>query len=342
MRVFGAKVALVAGGCGALGACSSGGGTGGLAGAAGSSPGGTSGSSGAGGAGNGGSATGGNGGAAGGGGVAGNGGVAGSGGSGGAAGGGGTAGTAGAGGAQPGWTSAGCKSSSWPAALASGPIPFDDQDRYGYAVDDTHFYIADAPSKSLLRLDLPCGALTPFATGFEAIRGVAIDATYVYFSAGDGIAARIYRVTKTGGSPQQIISEGGSYLLVDAGTLFWIGQNGIRSAPANGGAPKTITPPAVYAPFAVTTQSVVFPTSSAGSGSNIQRTSRDGGNVTTLAQSPPWTTLTATGGVAFASVHGADTPIESYADGSGPQTLVSGDGMTKKSGSSHELWATQK
>lgn len=211
-------------------------------------------------------------------------------------GGGGSGGSGGSAG-QLGWVSDGCKAGSWPARLASIDTQIYDEDGWhAWAVDDSGLYLGDPPTQSVLKLDLPCGSLTPIATGQIDVTSIATDASHVYFIAGQGIGARVYRMAKSGGPPTQIAGEGGIWLTQANGLLFWLGSSGLRRAPVSGGGAVSLTSltgfPYCCSPeprsLAVTAQYAYLRLAPVGPGSDteVQRVPIQGGSTATVLGMP--------------------------------------------------------
>lgn len=104
------------------------------------------------------------------------------------------------------------------------------------ALDATHLYFT--ANNGIYRVPLGGGVVTPLDTTGFALRGIAIDDTYVYYTIRPtGTDAVMRRLPKTGGTPTTVVSSPGlsECIAVDGSNVYWTLESGAFKAD------KTIT-----------------------------------------------------------------------------------------------------
>lgn len=179
------------------------------------------------------------------------------------------------------WTTADGKVMKAPRDGGGATTLFDDGVTFhqGIAVDATHVYWA--AGNAVKRIPLDGGVATTLATAGDAT-AVAVDATHAYWTAGE----TIMRLPVGGGSPTTLATgQGASAIAIDAASVYWPNwaDGTIRKVALDGGVPTTLasgqTDPAA---IAVDANSVYWTTES-----SVMSVPINGGTPVTLASNQP-------------------------------------------------------
>jgi hypothetical protein len=150
----------------------------------------------------------------------------------------------------------------WATVAADAPALFVTQFVDGLALDGTTLFwksacggefaparsrLSSSPTNAAARHDLYYPATCQ--ADQVASASVAVDATYVYWLAGDGWVVRLPRAASTGAAPERLVRMAQGYaggtpsccaIAVDSSYVFWTESNKLYRAPKSGGAPRLI------------------------------------------------------------------------------------------------------
>ncbi len=119
------------------------------------------------------------------------------------------------------------------------------------------------------------------AAGQSAPMGIGVNGLDVYWSTQGG---EVLKVPIDGGTPVSLVASegGGNYLVVDAGSAYWTGDDALMKVPVSGGTPTLLTEVPDWAPYGLASDaSSVYWTDYRGHA--VRKVSTDGGTPTTLA-----------------------------------------------------------
>ena len=110
----------------------------------------------------------------------------------------------------------------------------------GIAIDDTFVYWTAQTDGKVLKMPLGGGSPTVLASNQGEPYAIAVDATYVYWT--NSTAGTVMRVPIGGGSPSLVVSDSAvsANLAVDATSVYFVGGNKLMKAPKSGGSATKI------------------------------------------------------------------------------------------------------
>lgn len=150
----------------------------------------------------------------------------------------------------------------------------------GIAVDATSVYWTNGLGGTVMKVPIGGGAPTTLASGQSEAYGIAVDAASVYWTTADSVV----KAPINGGAPTSLASGQDKpwSVAVDSTSVYWVnsGDRTLRRAPLGGGAPVTITSEAYL--FAVDPLYVYWTTY----GSVVKKAPTAGGAIKTVLSRP--------------------------------------------------------